>query len=221
VEIMTIRNSSPGELEQGSWGRVRIWDTAKLPTEFGEFTIVNFSVDGREVDDVAIVAGDVKNCSSVLTRIHSECLTGDALGSLRCDCRAQLQSSLRAIAEQGCGVVLYLRQEGRGIGLFKKVAAYALQDGGLDTVDANLALGMPDDCRSFGVAAEMLHALGIASVRLLTNNPNKVSQIVSRGVIVVAREAHSMKPTPQNEFYLRTKAARSGHILSFEKKKQP
>ena len=155
-----------------------------------------------------------------MIRIHSECLTGDALGSLRCDCRAQLQASLKAIAESECGVVLYLRQEGRGIGLFKKVAAYALQDAGLDTVDANLALGMPDDCRDFGVAAKMLQALGIRSVRLMTNNPRKVNQISSHGMLISERVAHSMKPNAHNLHYLETKAARSGHLLKFPQSKK-
>ena len=379
MESMTMRLWVVVAQKEGFWGACGYGIIARPPTKFGDFKIVNFSVDGREVDDIAIIAGDVENCSGVLTRLHSECLTerikmvermpafsvsaqkilttdfncvprdlvaviehdpvltgtvlkivnsiyfglsktiisikhavvvlglntvrhlamtiaaigslprendagfdmdeylqhslctgavsrmlagrcgvpkrrpeevkhsrtlpvhtreehdqagpddgqqgqrnssmdaGDALGSLRCDCRAQLQASLKAIAEEGRGVVLYLRQEGRGIGLFKKVAAYSLQDRGLDTVDANLALGMQDDCRDFGVAAEMLHALRIDSVRLMTNNPNKVNQIVSRGVVVEERVPHSTQPNVHNEAYLRTKASRSGHLLTFEK----
>jgi GTP cyclohydrolase II len=150
-----------------------------------------------------------------LARLHSECLTGDALGSLRCDCRAQLKSALKAIALEPSGVVLYLRQEGRGIGLFKKVAAYALQDQGLDTVDANLALGMPNDCRNFKVAALMLQALEVRSIRLMTNNPLKVSQILSHGVKITKRVPHFMTPNLYNIDYLKTKASRSGHLFPF------
>jgi GTP cyclohydrolase II len=187
---------------------------AALPTRFGEFRVVAF--DGPEGDDkehVAIVRGDVAGQSGVLTRLHSECLTGDALGSLRCDCRDQLEAALQAIGQADAGVLLYLRQEGRGIGLVNKIRAYALQDGGLDTVDANLALGFRDDERDYAVAAHMLSALGVRSVRLMTNNPKKIEQLGHYGVTVSGRVPHVLPPNGHNRFYLETKANRSGHFI--------
>jgi GTP cyclohydrolase II len=193
--------------------RMRVVATAALPTEFGEFRLVGFAnpLDGRE--HVALVRGDVTG-PNVLVRLHSECLTGDAFGSLRCDCRAQLQAAQRRIAEHGRGVILYLRQEGRGIGLLNKIRAYALQEAGLDTVDANRALGFRDDERDYTVAAGMLAALDVDSVRLLTNNPDKVAQLRALGVSVVERVAHEMPSNPHNARYLATKARRSGHLLA-------
>lgn len=192
---------------------VQVAAHARLPTEFGEFRIVGFggAPDGRE--HVALVMGDVDGEADVLARLHSECLTGDAFGSLRCDCRAQLHAGLHAIADEGRGVLLYLRQEGRGIGLVNKIRAYALQEQGLDTVDANLALGFPDDARDYRGAAQMLDALGVRSVRLLTNNPRKVAALATHGVPVTARVPHQMDAGPHNERYLLAKARRSGHLM--------
>lgn len=192
---------------------MRIAAVAELPTEFGKFRMVGFenTIDGKE--HVAMVCGDVSGAEDVLVRLHSECLTGDVMGSLRCDCRAQLHASLREIAEAGRGVVLYLRQEGRGIGLVNKIRAYALQETGLDTVDANLALGFADDQREYHAAAAMLETLGVASVHLLTNNPNKVAAMRSLGIRVSARVPHQMAPNAHNEGYLATKARRSGHLI--------
>lgn len=192
---------------------VRMAAVADLPTEFGEFRIVAFWNNRDEKDHVAIVHGDVIGGEDVPLRVHSECLTGDALGSLRCDCRAQLHAALKRIAEEPRGVVLYLRQEGRGIGLMNKIRAYALQDGGLDTVEANLALGFGDDEREYSVAAHMIHSLGVRSVRLITNNPNKIGQLTALGVKVTDRIPHVMPPTEQNVEYLATKARRSGHLI--------
>jgi GTP cyclohydrolase II len=189
---------------------------AALPTRFGDFRIVAF--DGPESDDkehVAIVRGDVAGRSGVLARLHSECLTGDAIGSLRCDCRDQLEAALQAIGQADAGVLLYLRQEGRGIGLVNKIRAYALQDQGLDTVDANLALGFRDDERDYAVAAHMLAALGVRSVRLMTNNPKKIEQLGHYGVTVDGRVPHVLPPNGHNRFYLETKASRSGHVIDF------
>lgn len=186
---------------------------AALPTRFGDFRVVAFRVEGAEPDEaLAIVSGPVDGRNQVLVRVHSECLTGDALGSVRCDCRDQLEAALERIGESG-GIVLYLRQEGRGIGLVDKIRAYALQDGGLDTVDANLALGRPDDARDYRPAAEMLEALGVRSIRLMTNNPDKVAQLERHGVTVAERVPHVMPLRPQNETYLRTKSDRHGHLL--------
>ncbi|MEZ4319919.1 MAG: GTP cyclohydrolase II [Myxococcota bacterium] len=191
---------------------IRPLATASLPSEHGDFRIVAFDnpVDGRE--HVALVMGEVEGASDVLVRMHSECLTGDVLGSKRCDCRAQLHAALDRIAEHGSGVLLYLRQEGRGIGITNKIRAYALQDAGLDTVDANHALGFPDDLREYRAAAGMLDALGIQSVQLMTNNPKKLEALQQHG-IDAARVPHEMPLTEHNGHYLRTKRQRSGHLL--------
>ncbi|MEQ1500719.1 MAG: GTP cyclohydrolase II [Myxococcota bacterium] len=192
---------------------VRVVAVADLPTEFGRFRIVAFWNNRDNKDHIAIVHGDVVGRSDVPLRVHSECLTGDALGSLRCDCRAQLQAALRTIATEPHGVVLYMRQEGRGIGLMNKIRAYALQDRGLDTVEANLALGFRDDEREYSVAAHMIHSLGLKSIRLVTNNPDKIRQLTELGIQVSGRIPHLMPPNVHNQAYLRTKAERSGHLI--------
>jgi GTP cyclohydrolase II len=197
---------------------VRVVATAALPTRFGRFRIVAFWNNRDAKEHIAVVHGDVIGAEEVPTRVHSECLTGDALGSLRCDCRDQLEEALRRLAGGERGLLLYLRQEGRGIGLVNKVRAYALQDAGLDTVEANLALGFRDDERDYAIAAHMVRSLEIGSIRLLTNNPAKVRGLTQHGVRVAGREAHVMTPNPHNRFYLETKAARSGHWIDFEGK---
>ena len=187
---------------------------ADLRTRHGLFRIHVFTDGATGSEHVALVAGDVFGQERVATRIHSECLTGDAFGSLRCDCREQLDRGLERLAARACGVLLYLRQEGRGIGLANKVRAYRLQqEKGLDTVDANLALGLPDDCRDYGFAASMLRRLGVRSVSLMTNNRDKISQLSRAGIPVVARIPHVIPPGPLNQAYLETKARRSGHLL--------
>jgi len=192
---------------------VRIVAIADLPSRFGRFQVVAFwnNRDGKE--HIAIMHGNPMGREDVPTRVHSECLTGDALGSLRCDCRDQLEVSLRTIAEHECGLVLYLRQEGRGIGLLNKLRAYGLQDRGLDTVEANLALGFRDDEREYSIAAHMLHSLGVGSIRLLTNNPKKVEELARYGVRISGRLPHVIPPNEYNRFYLETKRDKSGHIL--------
>ncbi len=192
---------------------VRIVAAAKLPTRFGNFQIVAFLNNRDQKDHIAIVHGDVVGQKDVVTRLHSECLTGDVMGSLRCDCRDQLEAALTRIAAEPRGVVLYMRQEGRGIGLANKVRAYALQDQGMDTVEANVALGFRDDERDYAVAAHMLRSLGIASIQLLTNNPSKVAQLQSHDVDVSTRIPHLLPPNEHNRFYLETKANRSGHLI--------
>src|SRR5688500_13598947 len=169
--------------------------------------------DGKE--HVAITKGDVIGATDVPVRLHSECLTGDALGSLRCDCRDQLESALKKIGKMERGMVLYLRQEGRGIGLINKIRAYSLQDAGLDTVEANLALGFRDDERDYAVAAHMLMSLKIDSIQLMTNNPKKIDQLVQYGIQVNGRIPHIMEPNEHNRFYLETKAVKSGHLIDF------
>jgi GTP cyclohydrolase II len=195
---------------------VKVEAVADLPTRFGGFRIVGFYNNRDGKDHVAIIHGDVLGRADVVTRLHSECLTGDALGSLRCDCRDQLTFALDRIAEEPCGILLYMRQEGRGIGLLNKIRAYALQDRGLDTVDANLALGFRDDERDYAVAAHMLASLTVRSVRLLTNNPRKVEELVSYGILVSERIPHVIPANEYNRRYLETKARRSGHAMDFD-----
>ena len=195
---------------------VRAAGVANLPTLFGHFNIVAFWNNRDEKDHVAIVHGDVMGRENVPVRLHSECLTGDALGSLRCDCRDQLGVALERIADEPFGIVLYLRQEGRGIGLLNKIRAYQLQDGGLDTVEANLALGFRDDERDFAVAAHMLHTLGVRSIHLMTNNPKKVDELRRYEIDVVERMPHIIPPNKHNRFYLETKSRRSGHWIDFD-----
>ncbi len=192
---------------------VKIVSIAELPSRFGRFQVAAFwnNRDGKE--HVAILHGNPMGRENVPVRVHSECLTGDALGSLRCDCRDQLEAALRTIASHEHGLVLYLRQEGRGIGLLNKLRAYHLQDRGLDTVEANLALGFRDDEREYSIAAHMLHSLKVKSIRLLTNNPRKVDELARLGVKIVAREPHILPPNEFNRFYLETKRDKSGHFL--------
>jgi 3,4-dihydroxy 2-butanone 4-phosphate synthase/GTP cyclohydrolase II len=188
---------------------------AKLPTRFGEFEIVGYEVPLTGEHHIALVMGDVTGPEPVLCRLHSECLTGDTFHSQRCDCGEQLEYALHQIAETGRGVLLYLRQEGRGIGLINKLRAYALQDTGLDTVEANLALGLPADRREYSTAAQMLRDLGVEHVRLLTNNPRKRVALEGYGVDVSERVAVPLlgADSPQGQFYLRTKIQRMDHLL--------
>jgi GTP cyclohydrolase II len=195
---------------------VKIAAVADLPSRFGRFHIVAFWNDRDGKDHVAIVRGDPFDAEDVTVRIHSECLTGDAIGSLRCDCRDQLEASLRAVAAEPAGIVLYLRQEGRGIGLLNKLRAYGLQDHGLDTVEANLALGFQDDERDYAIAAHMLRQLQVRSIRLMTNNPRKVAGLEALGIRVTGRIPLVIPPNDSNRFYLQTKATKSGHLIDFE-----
>ena len=184
---------------------------ASMPSRSGDFRIYAYEMnDGREA--AAIVSGDVAGKSDVTIRVHSECFTGDVMGSLRCDCRAQLEKALDTIGETG-GVVIYLRQEGRGIGLLNKVKAYALQDKGLDTVDANLELGFEVDTRTYEVAAEILNHLDIQSIRLMSNNPEKRADLIRHGIDVRESLECLTDATPHNQFYLDTKRERCGHTL--------
>jgi len=189
---------------------------AALPTRFGEFEVRVFNVDRATSESLALIHGALEFGVPPLVRLHSECITGDVLGSLRCDCGEQLNASLALIAREQAGVLLYLRQEGRGIGLTNKIRAYALQDRGLDTVDANLALGLPVDRREYASAAAILRHLGILQARLLTNNPLKQRALEQHGVEIVERVPLMMPPNHVNGEYLRTKADRMGHLLEFE-----
>jgi GTP cyclohydrolase II len=192
---------------------VELYARAWLPTRYGEFTIFSFrnSKDGKE--HVALVKGDVWNHKEVPFRLHSECLTGDVFTSLKCDCREQLERALETVSKLDVGGVLYMRQEGRGIGLGNKIKAYALQEQGFDTVEANKHLGFDDDLREYDVAAEMFKILAPQSVVLMTNNPRKVKLLSEAGVNISSRAPIQIDPNPHNHFYLKTKRARSGHLL--------
>jgi len=207
------RVSSAAIAAFGSGADARIVSRARLPSRFAERAeIVAFRADGDTAEHVALLIGDPTGAPP-LVRLHSECLTGDALGSLKCDCGPQLARALAAMGDAGWGILLYLRQEGRGIGLINKLRAYALQDQGFDTVDANVRLGFEDDERNFAVAARMLERLGQREVRLLTNNPRKVAALESEGIKVMERVPLQAGANPHNQAYLDTKRDRSGHQL--------
>ncbi len=195
---------------------VKIASIAELPSRFGSFQVVAFYNNRDDKDHAAFVHGDVENAENVPVRVHSECLTGDAIGSLRCDCRDQLETALKKLGEMDKGLLLYMRQEGRGIGLTNKIRAYGLQDYGFDTVQANLALGFRDDERDYAVAAHMLFSLKVKSIQLMTNNPRKIENLTQYGVVVNGRIPLIIPPNPYNEFYLHTKAEKSGHLLDLQ-----
>ncbi len=197
---------------------VRIASIAELPSRFGSFQVVAFYNNRDDKDHAAFAHGDITNAEDVPVRVHSECLTGDAIGSLRCDCRDQLETALKRIGVMDKGLLLYMRQEGRGIGLTNKIRAYGLQDHGYDTVQANLALGFRDDERDYAVAAHMLFSLKVRSIQLMTNNPRKIENLTRYGVKVNGRIPLIIPPNPYNEFYLHTKQEKSGHLLDLQGK---
>lgn len=217
--VMTSVEEIQNFIKENKKSELEITNPVKLPSDYGEFTAIGFvdPKDGKE--HIALTKGDISG-ENILTRIHSECLTGDVLGSKRCDCGNQLHKALRAIEKNGSGVLLYMRQEGRGIGLFNKLKAYELQENGFDTVDANRELGFPDDMRDYKVAAEILKKLGVKSVRLMTNNPDKVDQVEKYGIEVSEREPLEIKSNEIDEYYLKTKVYRMGHKLNEFKEKK-
>lgn len=188
--------------------------TASIPTEFGTWQMVVFQSPADDKQHVALVKGDVAEKPNVWVRVHSECFTGDIFGSKRCDCGEQLQSAMRQIDEHGSGVILYMRQEGRGIGLVNKLNAYVLQDAGLDTVEANLSLGFPADLRDYGVGAQILHALGLSTIQLLTNNPKKIVGLEGFGLRVTKQRPLQIMANAHNRLYLQTKRKKLGHTLN-------
>jgi 3,4-dihydroxy 2-butanone 4-phosphate synthase/GTP cyclohydrolase II len=192
---------------------------ARLPTKWGEFTAVAYKSSVDAAEHVALVKGDISGDEPVLVRVHSECLTGDVFASLRCDCGAQIEMALQRIANEDRGVFLYMRQEGRGIGFHNKLRAYALQDQGMDTVDANIALGFAPDLRDYGVGAQILVDLGLHNIRLLTNNPKKVIGLESYGIKIVETVPLIAPTTPYNIHYLETKQKKLGHILGIKEDK--
>jgi 3,4-dihydroxy 2-butanone 4-phosphate synthase/GTP cyclohydrolase II len=189
--------------------------STKMPTKYGDFTAYGYINKINGEHHVALVKGDLLNGNNVLCRVHSECLTGDAFGSVRCDCGEQFAAAMIQIEKEGRGILLYMRQEGRGIGLINKLKAYALQDTGLDTVQANIALGFEEDLREYYIGAQILRDLGVKTLKLLTNNPLKVYGLANFGLDIVERVPIQMEPTEQDAFYLKTKQEKMGHILNY------
>ncbi len=207
---------SPGDRVITSEGLVvEVFARANLPTSYGPFQMVAFKNNLDAKEHVAVVRGDIVGAERVHARVHSECLTGDVFGSSKCDCGPQLDAALMSISEMEQGVVLYMRQEGRGIGLANKIKAYSLQDQGFDTVEANHHLGFDDDLRDYRVAAAMFHLLGVGSLQLYTNNPKKVAGLREGGVLVHQRLPLQIVPNEFNADYLHTKMRKSGHLLEF------
>src|ERR1700747_2943321 len=207
------KKSTTTRQRNGAKGSPRVAAKAVLPTKFGKFSIYGFEGRGPQEEAVALVRGNLQGRAAPLVRVHSQCLTGDVLTSLRCDCRAQLELSLKKIGQAASGILLYLPQEGRGIGLMNKLRAYQLQDGGMDTVDANETLGFAADARDYDFSAQILKQLGVKKIRLLSNNPEKVRQLENAGIRVVERVPCQPRISKISRAYLETKQTKMGHLL--------
>ena len=218
LKIITIADLIAYRLNEER--NIRRETEASLPTKHGEFKMVGYVNTLNGEHHVALVKGDVTGDETVLVRVHSECLTGDAFGSLRCDCGEQFETAMKRIEAEGSGILLYMRQEGRGIGLINKIRAYALQDQGMDTVEANLALGFPEDLRDYGIGAQILADLGVRKVKLMTNNPRKLVGLSGYGIDIVERSSIQTNHNERNAFYLETKLKKLDHMLVFDKTNQ-
>ncbi|HMA62430.1 MAG TPA: bifunctional 3,4-dihydroxy-2-butanone-4-phosphate synthase/GTP cyclohydrolase II [bacterium] len=211
IKIITIKDLIQYRREQGAF--VKKASEAKIPSKYGNFRVIMYVDEISQKEHLALIKGDISTDEPVLVRVHSECFTGDVLGSLRCDCGDQLHTAMHKIEEEGRGVVVYLRQEGRGIGLKHKLLAYKLQDQGLDTVEANVELGFPPDLRDYGIGAQILADLGVKKMRLMTNNPKKIIGLQGYNMEVVERVGIEVPPRPENIDYLKTKRDKMGHHI--------